>query len=129
MPTKGASYRYGNTNGAHHRGEATQNINYPWAKGFIGSESKGHFGRHHKEFGSNSESDYITKAIHFANEVDRKNYRSVVDYKGNTFKYDPRDGRLVIVTSKGLIKTYHHSGHKFTYHPKKGKTTTIWIKR
>ena len=32
MATKGASYRYGNTRGANHRGEPTKHIGYAWAK-------------------------------------------------------------------------------------------------
>jgi hypothetical protein len=35
--------RYGNTNGAHHRGEVTDNINYSWAKDFNRGGLKRHF--------------------------------------------------------------------------------------
>lgn len=129
MPTKGPSMRYGNTNGAHHKGESTVFINYPWAKGFVLGKAKAHYEKHRKEFNAQSEIDYIAQAVHFANMVDRKHFRSVVDYEGKTYKYDPRDGRLVIVTKEGLIESYHHSGKRFTYHPKKGTTSTIWIKK
>ena len=36
MATKGPSMCYGNTNGAHHRGEATENINFVNVIGKIG---------------------------------------------------------------------------------------------
>ena len=76
MPTKGPSMRYGNTNGAHHRGEATQNINYPWAKDFNKNRLKKHFKDHGGDFGANTKEEYAAKAVHFANEVDRKNYKT-----------------------------------------------------
>ncbi len=121
MPTKGASLRYGNTNGAHHRGEANKKVNYAWAKDFNRGGIKQHFDEHGKEFNAASERDYAAKAVHFANEVDRDHYKSVVDYKRTTYKYDPRDGRLVIVTKDGYISSYHHTGKKFWYYAKKGK--------
>ncbi|MBE6136313.1 MAG: hypothetical protein E7181_03505 [Erysipelotrichaceae bacterium] len=129
MATKGASLRYGNTNGAHHRGEATQNINYPWAKDFNKKRLDYHFERHGKEFGAKSRKDYAAKAVHFANEIDRQHYKSVVDKYGSTYKYDPRNSRLAIITKDGYVVTYHHTGDKFTYTNKKGKEVTKWIKR
>jgi len=128
MPTKGASYRYGNTNGAHHRGEATQNINYPWAKGFLGTNSVSHFKDHGKEMGINTEKDYVANAVHFANNVDRRHYKSVVNYKGETYKYDPGSKQLVVVTKDGYIRTYFNTKGNggFYYSPKKGKR--VWIK-
>ena len=70
MATKGASYRYGNTRGANHRGEATQNINYPWAKDFLGTNSVSHFKDHGKEMDFKSEKEYVANGIHFANDID-----------------------------------------------------------
>ena len=129
MPTKGASMRYGNTNGAHHRGEATKNINYAWAKDFNRGGLDKHFKDHGNEFGAHSKQEYAAKAVHFANEVDRKHYKSVVDVHGSTYKYDPRDGRMAIIAKDGYVVTYHHTGEKFTYTNKKGKAVTRWIKR
>lgn len=126
MATKGPSMRYGNTNGAHHRGESTERINYAWAKDFNRGGINNHFYRHAKEFGINSKTDYIAKAIHFANEVDRKNYKSVIDYKGTTYKYDRRNGRLVEVTKDGYVISYRHTGDSFWYYPKEGRKK--WIK-
>lgn len=129
MPTKGASMRYGNTNGAHHRGEATEHINYAWAKDFNRGGLDKHFKDHGKEFNSKSKQEYAAKAVHFANEVDRINYKSVVDKRGSTYKYDSRNGRLAIITKDGYVVSYHHTGNKFTYINKKGQVITKWIKR
>lgn len=123
MPTKGASYRYGNTNGSKHQGQSTKHINYAWAKDFNRGGLDKHFKDHGKEFGAHSKKEYAAKAVHFANEVDRKNYKSVVDYNKTTYKYDPRNGRLVIVTKDGYVTTYHHTGKGFWYYPEKGKRT------
>lgn len=43
MATKGASYRYGNTRGANHRGEPTKHIGYAWAKDFNKLTLQDHF--------------------------------------------------------------------------------------
>lgn len=128
MPTKGASLRYGNTNGSKHQGEATKNINYAWAKDFNTAGLKNHFVDHGKEFGATSKEDYASKAVHFANEIDRKHYKSVIDKHGSTYKYDPRDGRLAIITKDGFIVTYHMIRKSFTYKDKKGRKIKKWIK-
>lgn len=128
MATKGTSLRYGNTKGAHHRGEATKHINYVWAKDFSKGGLNRHFKNHGKEFGATSKQDYAAKAVHFANEVDRQNYKSLVDKYGTTYKYDPRNGRLAIITKDGYVISYHHTGKKFTYTNKKGQEITKWIK-
>ena len=127
MPTKGPSMRYGNTNGAHHRGEATQNINYPWAKDFNKNRLKKHFKDHGGDCGANTKEEYAAKAVHFANEVDRKNYKSVIDYHGTTYKYDPRNGSYAAITKDGYVVTYYKPRKGgFWYYPKKG--TKVWIK-
>lgn len=72
MSTKGASMRYGNTNGAHYRGEATEKINYQWAKDFNKGGIERHYRDHGEEFGAKSKEEYAAKAVHFANEIDRK---------------------------------------------------------
>ncbi len=126
MPTKGASLRYGNTNGAHHRGEATEFISYQWAKDFNKGGIDRHYEEHGKEMGARSKEEYAAKAVHFANEVDRRNYRSVVDYKGTTYKYDPRSGIMVEVSKDGYVISYRHVGKEFWYYSRKG--TKTWIK-
>ena len=126
MPTKGPSMRYGNTNGAHHRGEATSNINYAWAKDFSRGGLNQHFIDHGKEFNAKTKTEYASKAVHFANTVDRQNFKSVVDYKGTTYKYDTRNGKLVEVTKDGYVISYRHTGNEFWYYSKKG--TKTWIK-
>lgn len=126
MATKGASFRYGNTNGANHRGEATSHINYAWAKDFNRGSLEKHFNEHGKEFGARTKFEYASKAVHFANNVDRKNYKSVIDYKGTTYKYDTRNGILVQVSKDGYVISYRHTGGKFWYAKEKG--VRKWIK-
>lgn len=126
MATKGASMRYGNTNGSHHRGESTKRINYAWAKDFNRGGLEQHFKDHGKEFGAISKQDYAAKAVHFANEVDKQNYKSVIDYKGTTYKYDPRNGILAEITKEGYVISYRHTGGRFWYRPSKG--VKRWIK-
>ena len=101
MATKGASYRYGNTRGANHRGEPTKHIGYSWAKDFNKSSLQDHFNRHGGDFNAKSKEEYAAKAVHFANTVDRKNFKSVKDYHGSTYKYDPRNGSYAIITKDG----------------------------
>ncbi len=71
---------------------------------------------------------YAAKAVHFANEIDRKHYKSAVDVNGTTYKYDPRDGRVAIVSADGYVISYYRVRKQFTYTNKKGKEITIWIK-
>ena len=75
MPTKGPSNRYGNTNGSNHNGRPTENINYPWAKDFNRGGLSKHFRDHGKEFGAKSKEEYASKAVHFANTIDRNNLK------------------------------------------------------
>lgn len=126
MATKGASFRYGNINGSHHRGKASEHINYQWAKDFNKGGLKRHYKDHGKEFNATSKEDYAAKAIHFANEINRKFYKSVIDRNGTTYKYDSRDGRLVEVTDDGYVISYRYTGEKFWYYAKKG--IKKWIK-
>ena len=67
MATKGASFRYGNTNGSR-----TEHIRFAWAKGFNRGGLERHFHDHGKEFGATTAEEYVSKAVHFANTVDRK---------------------------------------------------------
>lgn len=128
MPTKGPSMRYGNTNGAHHRGKESNKIKFPWARGFIGSNAPSHFNDHGKELGITNEKDYVAKGVHFANTIDRKHFKSVVSFDGQTYKYDPNTQRVVVVTKDGYIRTYYSTKGSggFYYYPKKGERK--WIK-
>lgn len=128
MSTKGASYRYGNTNGSNHKGEPSKHIGFEWAKDFNRGSLERHFNSHGKEFNARTAGEYAAMAVHFANTIDRKHYKSVVDRNGSTYKYDPRDGRLAIISKDGYIISYHHTGNGFTYRSKKGKQVKVWIK-
>jgi len=89
---------------------------------------KQHFSKYDNESGARSPEEFAAKAVHFANTVDRQNCKSVIDYNRTTYKYDCRNGVVVIVTQDGYVISYHHSGGKFTYSPKKGEKKSIWIK-
>lgn len=90
MSTKGASNRYGNTRGSRGQGEPTEDINYAWARAFNKKGLEGHFSRHGQEFNFNSKEQYAAHAVKFANHIDRKKYKSVVDWHKTTYKYDPK---------------------------------------
>lgn len=126
MSAKGASYRYGNTKGANHRGEATEHINYAWAKAFNRGGLKHHFKEHGKEMGCRTIKEYETKAIKFANTVNRDKFNSVIDKHGTTYKYDPERNILVEVTKDGYIISFRHYGESFWYIDKNG--VKQWIK-
>lgn len=126
MSTKGASNRYGNTQGSRHQGKNTDDINYPWAKKFNRGGLNRHFIRHGKEFGCQTKEEYAAKAIRFANTIDRINCKSAVDINGTTYKYNPKTNELVEVTKDGYIISYRHYGNEFWYINKKGEK--IWIK-
>lgn len=126
MSTKGPSNRYGNTKGSNHKGEATENINYQWAKDFNKGGLDAHFLKHGKEVGARSKEEYAAKAVHFANTIDRISCKSVVDYKGTTYKYNIKNRIIVEVSKDGYVISYRHLGKKFWYSPKKGFKQ--WIK-
>lgn len=126
MPTKGPSMRYGNTRGANHRGYISKSISYAWAKDFNRGGLSRHYGEHGKELGLNSENEYASKAVHFANSVDRNNYKSYVDCYGTTYKYNTRTNELVIVTKDGYVVSYYKVRNNFWYYVKKGEKR--WIK-
>jgi len=127
MATKGPSNQYGNTRGANHRGEATTEINYAWARDFSSNALTSHFNDHAKEMDCKTKEEYASKAVHFANSIDRVNYRSVVDKGGSTYKWNLKTGETVIVTKYGYVVSYSHMVKKgFHYTSKKG--VTKWIK-
>ena len=126
MATKGASNRYGNTRGSSNNDKKTKNVNFAWAKGFNRGGIKRHFEEHGKEFNCKSKEEYEAKAIRFANTIDNKNCKVVVDYRGTTYKYDINQKVLVEVTKDGYIISYRHFSKKDWYMPKKG--VKKWIK-
>lgn len=126
MATKGASNRYGNTKGSNHQGRPTENINYAWAKGFNKNGLTKHFNDHGKEFGCSTKEEYEAKALKFANTVDKTNCKSVVDKNGTTYKYNPKNNVLALITKDGYIISYRHYGEKVWYINKKGEKQ--WLK-
>ena len=123
MATKGPSNQYDNTRGgvAH---KPTKHINYKYAKEFDKSTLNDHYKDHKKEFHVKSKEQYEAKAIKFANKIDHRNCKSVIDKEGTTFKYNTKTREFVMVTKNGVIKTYHHKD-KFDYVNKKGER--IWV--
>lgn len=119
MATKGASNRYGNTNGSRHQGKATEKINYPWAKDFNKKSLDKHFDEHGKDMGFDNKESYKQHAIKFANTVDKKNCTSFVDSKtGSTYKYNKVTNELAIITKDGYVVTYFKPKEGYDYYKK-----------
>ena len=108
MATKGQSYQYGNS-----RGTPTKHINYKYAKDFNSKSVSRHFSEHGKEFGAKNKWDYVTKAVKFANSIDRKKNVSIIDENGSTYKYQAQTNQFAIIDKNGIIITY--------FKPKDGK--------
>jgi len=106
MATKGASNRYGNSNGAGGKGIPTKHIGYQYAKDYNKNKLHNDFHKHASKFGVSTESEYAAHAVHFANAVDRKNCVSFIDQRGTTHKYNMQTNTYVSVDKKGYIVTY-----------------------
>ncbi|MEG0034554.1 MAG: hypothetical protein RR734_03105 [Bacilli bacterium] len=126
MSTKGASNRYGKTNGSKHQGEKDARIGYAWAKDFSKGGLDNHFKKHGNQFGVKSKEEYASQSVHFANTINRKQYKSLIDYNGTTYKYDIKNAILAIITKDGYVISYHYIRKEFWYYKKKGKK--VWIK-
>lgn len=124
MSTKGKSNQYSNTRGsAPHK--PTKHINFKYAKRFNKSTLSSHYDSHHKEFQVKSKKAYEQKAIKFANKIDHRNCKSVVDRNGTTLKYNVKTREFVMVRQDGTILTYHHKD-RFDYIDSKGER--VWVK-
>ena len=123
MATKGPSNQYDNTRGgAPHK--PTKHINYKYANEFDKSKLNGHYKKHKKEFHVRSKEQYEAKAIEFANKIDHRNCRSVIDRDSTTYKYNIKTREFVMVTKNGIITTYHYKD-RFDYVNKEGKR--VWV--
>ncbi len=123
MATKGQSNQYDNTRGgAIHK--PTKHINYKYARVFNKSTLKTHFDSHGKDFHVKTDKEYERKAIRFANKIDHRYCKSVIDKHGTTFKYNIRTKEFVMVRKDGIILTYHHKD-RFDYINKKGEK--VWV--
>lgn len=122
MATKGASYKYGNTNGSNGEGKPTEHINYQYAKDYNKNKLTADFKKHGSSFGVNTEQTYESSAVRFANTVDRKNCVSFVDKRGTTHKYNKQTNTYIAVDKKGYVVTYFKptQGYKY-YLIKKGE--------
>ncbi len=125
MPTKGASNRYGNTNGSKHNGQPTEHINYAWAKDFNKKTLDTHYKEHGKTMGFESKESYKQHSIKYANTVDRKNCKSFVDSKtGATYKYNVVTNELAIITKNGYVVTYFKPKGGYDYYKSQIKSHT-----
>lgn len=120
MPTKGASNRYGNSRGGR-QGHPTEHTNFPWAKDFNKNTITHHFDEHGSEVGAPTKTSYISKAVSFANKVDRKNNVSFVDKNGSTYKYSKSTGEFAIINKKGFVITYFKPKDGYNYYLKQKK--------
>lgn len=122
---KGPSNRYGNTNGAKHRGVITRFIGYAWAKYFNKYTLKKHYNDHGKSMGFSNVYDYTQHAIKFANTVDRKNNVSFIDKNGSTYKYSKKTNEFAIIKKDGTVVTYFIPETKYKYYLKQKKENML----
>ncbi len=106
-------------------GVPTKHISYMYAKDFDEDLLELYFYKYGKEFNCSNKEEYEQKAITFVNDIDRDNYKSFVDYNWITYKFDPRNKTLVVVTKDGNIISFKHYDKTFYYEIKKGKRK--WI--
>ena len=116
MGTKGPSNHYGNASGGR-QGLHTKHINYPWAKDFNKHSAKDHYERHNNKQHFDSLESYKQHAIKFANDIDRKSYKSFVEKAtGKTYKYSPKSNEFIIVDKRGYIVTYYKPTGGYDYY-------------
>ncbi len=119
MATKGASNRYGRSRGSRSNGST----GFEWARDFNKKTLKDHFNRHGKDMGCDSEESYRSKAVNFANYIDKKNCETFVDKHGSTYKYNKATNTFAIITKDGYVVTYYKPkrGHKYYKDEKRSK--------
>jgi pyocin large subunit-like protein len=120
MATKGASFRYGNSNNGR-QGKPTTHINYGWAKDFNKHTLYDHYRRHGSQVGCTSKESYAAHAVSFANTVDRKNCVSFIDKNGSTYKYNKTTNTLAIITENGYVVTYFKPSAGYEYYKNEKK--------
>lgn len=128
MATKGASNRYGNSNGSANAGISARHINYQWAKDFSRNTLNGHFNNHGKSMGFDSKESYKQHAIKFANTIDKKNCKSFVDKNGSTYKYNKKTNEFAIITKDGYVVTYYKPRGGYKYYKKQTPKYSKWRK-
>jgi len=121
MATKGASNRYGNSNGAGGKGLPTKHIGYQYAKDYNKHRLQVDFVKHGEKFGVSTEYEYASHAIHFANVVDRKNNLSFIDSRHTTHKYNLKTNTYVVVDKNGYVVTFFKPSQGIMYYCKKYK--------
>ncbi len=119
-------FEYGNNLGLFKEGVPTKHIMYLCASEFDENKLESQFNKYGKEFNCSNKEEYVEKAIEFANDVDIDKYRSFVDYRWITYKFEPKSKILVLVTKDGIIISFKHYRNKFLYEVKKGEKR--WIK-
>ncbi len=105
MATKGPSNHYGNARGGR-QGHETKHTGFAWAKAFNKSTLDRHYKEHGRQVGANSREKYAAKAIHFANNVDRKNNITMKAANRTTYKFSRLTHEFAIITKKGIVITY-----------------------
>lgn len=116
MGTKGPSNHFGNARSGR-QGSASKHIGYAWAKDFNKYSAEEHYGRHNNKKYFDSLESYKQHAIRFANDVDRKNYKSFIDSAtGRTYKYSPKSNEFIIVDKRGYIVTYYKPTGGYDYY-------------
>jgi hypothetical protein len=102
MPTKGKSNLYGRGK----RGQSNEHISYKYSKLFLQKGYNDHYEKHgQREMGLSSD-QYRSRAISFANKVDRQNHLSFVNNVGLTVKFSKKTNEFAMITEEGNVATY-----------------------
>ena len=117
MATKGPSGKFSKTNGS--RGNVSS-IHYQWARAFNKNTLDKHFKKHGSQMDASNKQEYESRAVHFANQIDKKNFKYYSDvYK--TYKYDKKRNILAIIDKNGIVISFYKPKNGFTLESKKGK--------
>lgn len=120
MSTKGAGNHYGNARGGR-QGYITEHTGFAWAKDFNKHTLQAHFNDHGQQMACSNATEYSSKAVHFANAVDRKNCVSFIDKNGSTYKYNTRTNEFAIIKKDGIVITYYKPKDGYDYYLKQKK--------
>lgn len=71
--------------------------------------------------GCNNKNEYASKAVHFANTVDRKNCVSFIDKNNSTYKYNKKTNEFAIIKNNGIVITYYKPKDGYEYYLKEKK--------
>jgi hypothetical protein len=84
----------------------SERINYQYASSFFEKKLEAHALRHGTFEMKLPKKEYISKAIEFANRIDKFNNQSFVDLGGSTYKRNKITKEFIIINNRGIVITY-----------------------